>query len=124
MMVEELVIKDENADFLPNVKFNAKSGVLEFSGLSRVESITSFQKVLDWIDEYIKNPASQTLIKCDFSYVNSATSKVLMNIFLEFQEIENVKVEWLIDSRDIDLEDLGKMYKEILDIDFTIIEKK
>lgn len=121
--MKELVVKSNNEELLPSVKFNAESGEFFLGGISRIESINSFKEIFDWIEEYSKNPKEETVVTCDFTYMNSSTSKAILDLFFKIKELPKVKIIWNIDPRDIDMEDMGKMYSEILDIPLEIIYK-
>ena len=84
------IIKIKGTEDTPNVILDATSNILEFSGRSLPEDVgTFYAPVLQWIDEYAKNPNKSTEVIFRLEYFNTASSKILLDILLKFEDIMN-----------------------------------
>lgn len=107
----------------PGVRLNKDKGYIEFTGKSLPEDVHGFFKpIIDWINEYLKNPGNQTRVICKMDYINTASSKLLLDILIRLKKLDEsgktTVVEWYYDSDDEDLHDIGKDYCEITGIQF------
>ncbi len=112
-------------DRTPEVDFNFSDGVLAISGRSITENPISFYKKLEeYIDLYCKNPQPKTLFKVTLEYFNTSTSKCLVDIFKQLEQLHasqnEVLVEWYYEQDDEEIMDSGEDYKDIIDIPFEI----
>ena len=119
------VIKIKGTDDTPNVILDAESNIIEFSGRSLPEDVVTFYApVLDWIEEYAKSPNPKTEVIFRLEYFNTASSKVLLDILLKFEDVLNsgseVVVQWYFQEDDEDMEEAGEEYSEIVDIPFEM----
>jgi len=122
-MEKLLYIQTENTPYV-NFEIN---GFLEIKGKSIPENgYTFFKKIFDWIDEYSKNPKSETILNIQLDYFNSATSKCLITIFKKLENIfnnnNNVMIRWFYKKDDEEIFEAGKDFKSIVKIPFEIIE--
>lgn len=109
----------------PAVDFNADSGTLSISGRSLPEDVKSFYiPLVQWIDEYIKTPNPTTTLLLSFDYFNTASSKMLLIILNKFKELQRsghqVQVIWQYPSDDVELENAGQDFAELLNLPFKI----
>ncbi|TVQ11486.1 MAG: DUF1987 domain-containing protein [Bacteroidetes bacterium] len=119
------VIKIKGTDDTPNVILDAESNILEFSGRSLPEDVVTFYApVIQWIEEYSKSPNPKTEVIFRLEYFNTASSKLLLDILLKFEDILNsgheVVVQWYFQEDDEDMEEAGEEYSEIVDIPFEM----
>lgn len=119
------VIKIKGTDDTPNVILDAESNIIEFSGRSLPEDVVTFYApVIQWIEEYAKSPNPKTEVIFRLEYFNTASSKVLLDILLKFEDILNdgneVVVQWYFQEDDEDMEEAGEEYSEIVDIPFEM----
>ncbi len=119
------VIKIKGTDDTPNVILDADSNIIEFSGRSLPEDVVTFYApVIQWIEEYAKSPNSKTDVIFRLEYFNTASSKVLLDILLKFEDILNngneVVVQWYYQEDDEDMQEAGEEYSEIVDIPFEM----
>ncbi len=71
----------EQTEKTPLVDFNYLSGELILSGRSiPINAPRIFEPVLDWINEYIKNPRQTTNLRLNLEYFNTASSIWLAKI--------------------------------------------
>jgi hypothetical protein len=119
------VIKIKGTDDTPNVILDADNKIIEFSGRSLPEDVVTFyEPVLAWISEYAKNPNDKTEVIFRLEYFNTASSKILLDILLKFEDIHNngkeVVVQWYYQEDDEDMQEAGEEYSEIVDIPFEM----
>ena len=116
----------EGTDNTPNVVFDADNGAFEISGVSIPEdSVSFYNPILDWIDEYVKKPNPKINLKCKIDYCNTASSKQVFELISSFkQSIENgaeFLVTWEYDASDDDMLFLGKSFSELINIPFEFL---
>ncbi len=119
------VIKIKGTDDTPNVILDAESNIIEFSGRSLPEDVVTFYApVLQWIEEYAKSPNPKTEVIFRLEYFNTASSKILLDILLKFEDVLNngseVVIQWYFQEDDEDMEEAGEEYSEIVDIPFEM----
>jgi hypothetical protein len=119
------VIKIKGTDDTPNVILDAESNIIEFSGRSLPEDVVTFYApVISWIEEYAKQPNAKTDVIFRLEYFNTASSKILLDILLKFEDILNdgkeVTIQWYYQEDDEDMQEAGEEYSEIVDIPFEM----
>ena len=123
--MKELVI--EKTVKTPFVNFDAESGILKIIGRSIPENPDEFySKLFNWINEYFKNPQSETLINIQLEYINSGSSKFILEFFQLIQDYLrkgfSCKISWYYEEDDEAVLELGKHYQAIIDVPFKLIE--
>ena len=123
-MKEKLIINPKIDT--PKVRFNKTTGELLLEGKSFPPDVKAvFKRVLDWLDEYAKEPAPKTTIKLKLDYFNTASSKILMDILYKIEEIHQagneVLVKWYYPDDDEDMKETGEEYSEIIKTPFEQI---
>lgn len=113
----------------PYIILDQKNSRFEIKGNSLPEDTTLFYTpVIEWIIEYAKNPNKKTHFICDLEYFNSSSAKMLYELFIELEKINEtgnqVKVTWYYDSDDNMIEEKGIEFQSILEIPFEVKEKK
>ncbi|MFO8066829.1 MAG: DUF1987 domain-containing protein [Bacteroidales bacterium] len=119
------VIKIKGTDDTPNVILDAENNIIEFSGRSLPEDVVTFYApVIQWIEEYAKNPNAKTNVIFRLEYFNTASSKILLDILLKFEDIMNegheIVIQWYYQEDDEDMQEAGEEYSEIVDIPFEM----
>ena len=116
---------EKYAHNLPVMDLDLKNGIFHFSGISNIENATTFEPTFDAVAKYLENPNTKTEIVCKFDYFNTATSRLLMEMFEKFEKSYNagndIKVYWHYKEMDIDMKDSGKLYEELCDLPFEFI---
>ncbi|MBO4243957.1 MAG: DUF1987 domain-containing protein [Bacteroidales bacterium] len=108
----------------PSVLLDPESGVLELAGRSIPENTESLYKpLLEWVEEYVKDPAPTTTVNIKFEYFNSSSAKYLIR-FLEFvtqlkKEGKNLIINWFYD--DDELFEYGQDYQDVLEMKFNFM---
>ena len=124
-MMKELVL--EKTVKTPYVNCDAKSGVVKINGRSIPENPEEFYTLLfDWLKEYYKQPQSETNIHVQLEYINSGSSKFILELFYIIQDFHkngaSSKINWYYEEDDEAVLELGKHYQSIITIPFKLIE--
>ncbi len=111
----------------PYVNLDKDNNVFELKGKSLPENVNIFyQPIIDWFSEYFKDPNSETVINFKLDYLNTASSKALLSLFLVVEEAVkngmNAKIRWYFEEDDEDMKDIGDEYADIIQIPFEIIQ--
>ncbi len=110
----------------PKVILDKDKNYFEISGLSLPEDALEFYKpVLEWLEEYAKDPNPETVFNLKLEYFNTSSSKQIIQILLfleKLNEKSKVKIRWHYKDIDEDMHDLGEEYSEIIKVDFELVE--
>lgn len=118
-------IKLEETTNTPFVHFNAQ-GSLEISGVSLTENSKDFyEPLVDWIVEYSKNPALQTVLSLNLEYLDSGSLgyfNIMMHALndLHLSEKSVVSVIWRFEEDDADMEEYGGDLDEMFAFNLTL----
>ncbi len=67
----------------------------------------------------------QVEVKIHLHYFNTTSSKFILDIFKRFENFKSekidVKINWYFQSDDVDLEEAGLNYSEIVNVPFILI---
>jgi hypothetical protein len=112
--------------YSPLVILNNENGEFQFSGRSLPEDAWGFYKpVIDWINLYIENPNQSTILSFEFEYLNSASSKVIIEIInmmsILIEKGLNVKVNWRYCKDDDSIMETGKIFANSSEVPFDFI---
>ncbi len=119
-------LKIESTHKTPKVYLDPEEGVFEISGRSIPEDSVGFYKpILEWLDEYGKNPNEKTEFKFELEYFNTSSSKNILELLKRLEEIyekgHDVKVIWYYDEDDEDMEETGEDYQALLKVPVELI---
>ncbi len=117
----------EGSPKTPSVRFNAEKGIIEIKGRSIPENAIEFYKpMVDWLDEYSRNPAKETVVNFQLEYFNTSSSKCILDLFKKLEAIHkesrSVIINWYYEEDDEDMLEAGEDYESIIRIPFTMIE--
>ena len=74
----------------PEIKLNAQTGDLVFTGKSIPENATQlYTPVIQWIKQYIEDPLEETNLHLDLIYFNTASSIWIARMFKELSQIND-----------------------------------
>ncbi len=109
----------------PTVELNAETGILIFDGRSILENtIRFYEPIVDWVDNYLKNPAPKTELRMRLEYFNTSSSKYFLNIIdnvaRSFKAGHDAEVIWY--HSDEDMLELGEDYSQMMEVPFTFID--
>jgi hypothetical protein len=111
----------------PKIILDQENRIFEISGRSLPEDVVLFyEPIISWLDELEKNPIESMELSINLEYFNTASSKLLLDIFLKLEEIHDggtpIKVIWHYPESDSDMQEAGEEYSEIVEIPFEIKE--
>lgn len=120
-------ISIEGSPKTPTVKFDASEGIIEIKGRSIPENSIEFYKPLvDWLEEYKKDPLPLTRVNIQLEYFNTSSSKCILDVFKKLEAIHkakhDVEVNWYYEEDDEDMLEAGEDYESIIRIPFKMIE--
>ncbi|MDA3953623.1 MAG: DUF1987 domain-containing protein [Bacteroidales bacterium] len=123
--MNELLIKKSVKT--PYINFDAQTGICKIIGRSIPENPEEFyRKLFDWLNVYFKNPRKETLINVQLEYINSGSSKFILEFFQLIEVAKsngiNCKINWYYEEDDEAVMELGKHYQAIIDVPFKLIE--
>lgn len=115
-------------DESPQVHFDPTRGILDISGKSLPEDIEQFYKPLeDSVRQYIKKPQPSTNINFDMLYLNSSSTKKVLEIVTLFEEIYRkgykIRLNWYHEEFDEDMMEEGQEFARLTEIPVTLISK-
>ncbi len=107
----------------PDLQFNAEMGELLIAGQSLPENATLlYGSVLEWIEEYAKNPAPKTTLSFKMKYYNTASSKMFFSIIKRMNVLYSsgidVEIRWYYQKDDEDMLDQGEYFRDLVDLPF------
>ncbi len=112
----------EQTDKTPLVDFNYMSGELILAGRSiPINAPRIFEPLIDWINEYIKNPRQTTNLRLNLEYFNTASSIWLAKIVKSLASISKpecvliLHVYFSIEDFD-DIDDIKDDLSPIIDV--------
>jgi len=115
----------------PAIKLNPQEGHFLLEGRSIPEDPGLFyEPILNWVDDYFDNPTSLTHIIIKLEYVNSGSSKYLLEFFRiidkNHQDGKHCKITWYYEEEDEAIQDLGEHYQNTIDVpfEFKIIKEE
>ena len=119
-------LEKKGTEDTPEVILDADNNVMEISGRSLPEDVARFYKpIVSWLEDYAKEPPGETVFTFKLDYFNTATSKILLDILVMFEEMiekgHSVKVRWFYDEEDEDMQAAGEEYSEMVDVPFEMI---
>lgn len=122
--MESLIL--EGTGDTPKIVLDKANGVFEVSGCSLPEDTSSFfEPIVNWLNGYIQDPNEQTTFEFKLEYFNTASSKMFLEIFSQFEQLKatgkGVLVKWYYDEDDEDMEMAGQEYKNLCEVDFEFI---
>ena len=121
-------------EFTPKVNFDPGNNFFEISGFSRPENVIGFfRPILKWLEEYSENLLSQNIdfnkklltLNFKMTYFNSASSKFLLDVLLEFMKFKSkgneVEVNWYYEDGDEEIQESGEEMSDMLGYPFKFI---
>jgi len=123
MQMNELRIQATKSS--PEILLNPE-GMIRIRGRSIHENMFEFFKPIeDWVNEYIKSPADVTCVDMSLEYFNSASAKLLIQLFQKISHVQlkNRKfiINWYYEEGDEDIFERGEYFSSVLKIPFNFI---
>ena len=110
----------------PEVKLLFSEGIFSIEGRSIPEDPGAFfDKILKHLSDYYTQPQPLTTFNVKLEYINSGSSKILLEILRQLKkEYDNGKdclVNWYYEEDDESIQDLGLHYQSTIKIPFKLI---
>ena len=113
------VINFDGTEDTPKIILDKNNGVFEISGRSLPEDSAEFyQPILDWLEEYQKEPNAETKFLFKLEYFNTASSKLILDVLSKLEDIEGIHVIWFFHEDDEDMEEAGEEFSDLVEIHF------
>ncbi|MBL7964317.1 MAG: DUF1987 domain-containing protein [Flavobacteriales bacterium] len=114
-------------DTSPGIELDLDHGVIEFIGRSLPANGEQFySRFYRWLDEYLKQPRTETTVNMRLDYLDTSSSKHFYNIFHRLNGVcergLHVKVNWHYESGDEEMAETGKDFERLFTMDFDYIE--
>lgn len=118
----------EPTETTPKVTLDRDSGLFLIQGRCLPEDVKSFFiPVIEWFDDYTKKSNKDTQILLEFDYFNTASSKMILIILSKLRDIQklgkSVRVTWKYPQYDVELEEAGEEFSDLLGIPFDFVPK-
>ena len=113
----------------PRISFNANTGLLYIEGKSfPPDAVAFYEPIIQWLKEYIKDPAFKTILRLKLDYFNTSSSKIILDILYLMEDLykqgHDVKIEWYYPEDDEDMMETGEEYAQLIDVPFENISYK
>jgi len=120
------IIKIEGQEDTPKIVFDPSNDIFEISGRSLPEDAAMFyEPIIEWLQNYAKNPNDYTDMHIKLNYFNTASSKLLLDILMILEEMvedgRNCSIKWFYDEDDEDMEEAGEEYSELIEVPFELL---
>ncbi|AFM04295.1 nuclear pore complex subunit [Bernardetia litoralis DSM 6794] len=115
----------EGTNKTPQLDFNSNEGRFLIAGRSIPENSIEFYKPLfEWLDNYVKQAKSNTILDVKLEYFNTSSSKCLVEIFRKLEALQqkndNVLINWFYEEDDEDMQESGEDFQEIIDVKIVL----
>jgi len=107
----------------PTIIFDKNKPEFLVEGKSFMEDVQAYyEPVISWLEAYKKDPNPLTEVTFKVEYINTASSKMFLDILSELNDIhldgKEVKILWYFFEDDEDMEGTGHEFSEIFEIPF------
>ncbi|MDX9770989.1 MAG: DUF1987 domain-containing protein [Tenuifilaceae bacterium] len=108
----------------PEIEFTP--GNIKISGRSIPEdSLSFYQPVIKWIEEYITLPELSTKVSISIEYINSGSNRFLYNIIKLVEDCyskgNDVSISWYYEEDDDTIKNLGQDFKALFKVPINLI---
>lgn len=121
-------LEREKTNSTPYVLADEENSYLQFKGESFHENVIEFYGEIDeWLSKYMQTDFKTFTFDCELQYFNSSTSKLLLNMLLNMDEVvegtdKEVIVNWITtEDNDIIIECGEDFRDEVNNITFNLI---
>lgn len=121
--MKDLYIKSTEKSF----EVSLKDSHISFSGCSiNNDPRNFFVPIREWVREYLKDPASTTVLDFKIEYIDTSTVKYLFEILRELVVVKSDKygfvVNWHYEKYDPEILELGEILQNKLDVKFNFYQ--
>ncbi len=119
--MESLILKGK--EDTPEVLLDKDKGRFSLSGNSFSDDpVAVFQPIFDWLNKYIAAPNAESLFEIKMNYVNTSSSKQLLEFLKTIERIPGtVTVRWYYDMMDEDMEFEGKTLQSVVKVNMELV---
>jgi len=122
--MEKLTI--EGTSKTPAIITDSDQGLVEIAGRSNPENSVEFYKpLMDWVDEYVKEPGQKTTVNIKLEHFNTSSSKMILDVFKRLEPVLDAKLEiivnWYYEDDDEELLEAGETYESMSELPFLMI---
>jgi hypothetical protein len=83
------------------------------------------EQIMNWIDEYLSNPAEITYVIIAFEYLNSFSTTILVSILKKLSQVivqsKKLIIQWYYEEEDDDILERGEYFTENFNIPIKFI---
>jgi hypothetical protein len=111
----------------PSILLDPGLGLMEIRGRSVPENAHRFFTPLHAVvAQYMEAPRPTTLLRVELGYFNSSTSKYLLDLFRQWEDLHAsgrsaVRMEWMHDRNDADMAEAGQDYLSLLEFPVVLL---
>jgi hypothetical protein len=104
-------------------------GMIKIKGRSIDESRAKApEQVINWIDDYLANPAESTEVNIALEFLNSFNTIILTSILKKISQVnqkgKRLVIKWYYEEDDDDLYERGEYISSVIDFPFEFIVAK
>ncbi|MCB8995613.1 MAG: DUF1987 domain-containing protein [Bacteroidales bacterium] len=123
-MLEAIYI--EGTRKTPSISLDPK-GIIKIEGRSIPEDAELFfSDLINWLHSYLGSGNPSTRVDLSFEYLNSGTSKVVLQMLKALKDLCNeghqLTVNWYYEEGDDDILERGEYYASIIDLKINFLE--
>jgi hypothetical protein len=112
-------------DNTPDFLFNPE-GTITIRGRGLFGNKTeATEQIMNWVDEYLSNPAEITYVIIAFEYLNSFSTTILVSILRKLSQVilqsKKLVIQWYYDEDDEDILERGEYISSTFDIPIKFI---
>lgn len=116
------------SEITPRVILDKENSVFLIQGKCLPEDVKGFYNpIIEWFEQYFQVPNETTNIVLDFDYFNTASSKMILIILSKLRDLQKVgkrvEVTWRFPQYDLELEEAGEEFSDLLNIPFIFVPK-
>ena len=119
-------IFNEGTPKTPRLVVDAEKGSIEIAGRSNPENSREFfSPFMDWLNDYVENPAALTTLTINLEHFNTSSSKYVLDILKKIKKLSEkdqaFKIIWMYEDDDIEMLDTAEAYEAMVGISFEKI---
>lgn len=119
----------EATEKTPSISLDPTTGNFIIKGKSIPADAEDFYApVLEWMDEYLKNPLAKTYVELNLEYFNITSSKRILFLLYKLNELvdtnKEVSVKWFYADTDDDMYEVGQDYAFMVKVPFQFVVYK
>jgi hypothetical protein len=118
-MKQKFVLEPD--DQMPGINFDPTTGNFQLWGRSIPHNAELvFTPLMDWLEQYLVNPAPNTRLEFHLDYFNTSTQKYLAELFRKLDRLKKsgneVQIIWSYDHEDEDMRLIGDQFQMLVSV--------